>query len=131
MAQLPTPVDTKMNRESGDPLPRIAREKRTVAAMIRIYCRAHHAADSLPCDECRTLLDYAECRLERCPYGAEKPTCADCPIHCYQPAMRDRVRRVMRYAGPRMLFRHPTLAVGHLLDGIRGRRDQKPPNTKR
>lgn len=92
---------------------RVAREKRTIEAMIAIYCRAHHGAAPPLCAECRGLLDYAFCRLDRCPYGAEKPACADCPIHCYKPAMKDRVKAVMRYAGPRMLYRHPLLALRH------------------
>jgi hypothetical protein len=29
------------------------------------------------------------------------------------------VRDVMRYAGPRMLTRHPWLAIAHLIDGQR------------
>ena len=28
-------------------------------------------------------------------------------------------REIMRYAGPRMLFRHPILAIAHQLDGLR------------
>ena len=48
---------------------------------------------------------YARLRLEKCRYGADKPTCAKCTTHCYRPAMRERVRAVMRYSGPRMLKR--------------------------
>jgi len=33
--------------------------------------------------------------------------------------MRERVRDVMRWAGPRMLWRHPWLAITHVLDGRR------------
>ena len=43
-------------------------------------------------------------------FGDDKPTCANCKVHCYSEAMRERVRDVMRYAGPRMLWRHPVLA---------------------
>ena len=102
--------------------PRIAREKRTVRAMIGIYCRAHHATSGQLCDDCSELLEYAYGRLGRCPFGADKPTCADCTVHCYKPAMRDRARAVMRYAGPRMLFKHPILALLHVLDARRNRR---------
>jgi hypothetical protein len=35
--------------------------------------------------------------------------------------MRDRIRKVMRFSGPRMLFLHPTLALLHLLDGLKTR----------
>lgn len=95
---------------------RIAREKRTIRAMVRIYCRAHHGASKGICHQCTELLDYALGRLDRCPFGADKTACADCTIHCYKPQMRDRARRVMRYAGPRMIFKHPVLAVLHMLD---------------
>jgi len=96
---------------------RIGREKRTIRAMVKIYCRAHHVCSRGLCAECQQLLDYAHCRLDRCPFGARKPACADCPIHCYKPAMRAQVVAVMRYAGPRMLLRHPILALRHLIDG--------------
>jgi len=96
---------------------RIAREKRTIAAMTSIYCRGHHpAATDRPCPECGELLAYAMARLDRCVFGGLKPVCAKCTIHCYKPAMRERVRVVMRYAGPRMLVRHPILSLWHQLD---------------
>jgi hypothetical protein len=96
----------------------VARERVTMAKMVGIYCSAHHDADKL-CDECRIFLDYAGVRLEKCPYGEDKPTCANCPIHCYKPEFRERARHIMRYAGPRMLLRHPILAIAHKLDGFR------------
>lgn len=49
------------------------------------------------------------------PYGEEKPTCNKCPIHCYKPEPKEQMRLVMRYSGPRMLLKHPILAVRHLL----------------
>ena len=97
--------------------PRIRREKQTVTAMLNIYCHDHHGAGAALCAECGALHDYAMQRLDRCPFGEEKSTCADCTIHCYKPAMRERIRVVMRYAGPRMIWRHPVLAVRHVLDG--------------
>ncbi|MDE7154137.1 MAG: nitrous oxide-stimulated promoter family protein [Muribaculaceae bacterium] len=92
---------------------RIAEEKRTVEAMVRIYCRGKHGNNKI-CENCRALLDYAFSRLERCPQVPSKPTCAKCLIHCYSPAMRERIRVVMRYSGPRMLFRHPLMAMRHI-----------------
>lgn len=95
---------------------RTRREQRTVEAMIRIYCRSRHDGISVPCAECRDLYAYALCRIDRCPYGADKPTCAKCPIHCYKPEFRERITEVMRFAGPRMASHHPILALHHLLD---------------
>lgn len=95
---------------------RLAREKKTVRKMIAIFCRGHHGSRGAVCQECEELLAYAMCRLDRCPFAAEKPACSKCPIHCYSPSMRDRILEVMRYAGPRMPLRHPVLAVRHKLD---------------
>ncbi len=97
--------------------PRIRREKRTVAAMIELYCKERHGSNEGICAECQELHDYAMQRLERCPFGEDKTTCADCSVHCYKPVMRERVRVVMRTAGPRMIWKHPILAVRHVLDG--------------
>jgi hypothetical protein len=97
---------------------RLERERRTIAAMIRLFCRDHHHAAGL-CDACADLDAYASKRLDLCPYGPGKPTCVNCPVHCYQPRMRESIRDVMRYAGPRMLRRHPFLALAHLIDGRR------------
>ena len=102
---------------------RLAREERTIATMVAMYCRDHHDVaardDEGLCPECAELMAYARVRLDKCRYGTEKPTCASCPTHCYKPAMRERVREVMRYSGPRMLKKHPVLAVAHLVDGRR------------
>jgi hypothetical protein len=95
------------------------RERRTIDAMVRIYCRDHHGRGGGLCGQCTELRDYAFARLDRCRYQDGKPTCANCPVHCYRPDMRDRVRAVMRYSGPRMLLRHPYLAIAHLRDGRR------------
>jgi hypothetical protein len=99
---------------------RTPREWRTIEAMIALYCRDHHATRGQLCPACGDLRDYARQRLEKCPYGEQKPTCAKCPVHCYKPACREQVRQVMRYAGPRLLLRRPILTIRHLLD------DRKP-----
>ncbi len=89
--------------------------------MIGCYCRDHHLTSGELCPECQSLHDYAAVRLERCRFGAEKPTCANCPVHCYQKSRREQVKMVMRYAGPRMLWQHPFLSLIHWLDGYRMR----------
>lgn len=99
---------------------RLARERLTMSKMVGMYCGAHHGPSNGDiCDDCRAFLDYAETRLRKCPYGEDKPTCANCPVHCYKPAQREYARKIMRYAGPRMLLRHPLLAIAHQLDGFR------------
>lgn len=106
---------------------RIASELKTINAMLKIYCQAHHerTADSPLCPDCFQLQQYARKRLLNCPYQQHKPTCGNCPIHCYKKNMRQKVQEVMRFSGPRMAYRHPIMALRHLLDGRR-----TPPSLK-
>src|ERR1019366_5148175 len=97
---------------------RLERERRTVRALLRLYCQGLHSTVEGLCAPCAELGRYADARLERCPYGEAKPTCATCPIHCYRSDRRQEMKAVMRYAGPRMLLRHPILALRHRIDGL-------------
>ena len=93
---------------------RIEEEKAVVEQMIRLYCRKYEGHTKL-CPSCSELLDYAHSRLDRCRYGEEKPTCKKCPVHCYRPEMKEKIRKVMRWSGPRMILYHPLAAIRHLL----------------
>ena len=98
---------------------RLAREWQTMKAMVRIYCRDKHRTDGGLCAECEQFLAYANVRLERCHFGPDKPTCAKCPVHCYQRERREQVREIMRYAGPRMMWEHPWMSLRHWMDSFR------------
>lgn len=91
---------------------RLARERKLVRAMIAVFCRSRHRG-RVPCASCTELAEFCDLRLACCPFGAAKPTCARCRVHCYRPEMRARIREVMRHAGPRILWRHPWLAFLH------------------
>jgi len=95
---------------------RILREKRTITAMVKIYCRFHHATRADICPACLELRNYAHARLDKCPYKDKKPTCQNCPIHCYSPNYKEQVKVVMAFSGPRIFLRHPLLAIFHLID---------------
>ncbi len=83
--------------------------------MMQLYCRDHHGSSKALCPDCTELLSYAEQRIAKCPFGIKKPVCNQCTVHCYKPVLREQVRVVMRYAGPRMPLRHPILAIRHLI----------------
>jgi hypothetical protein len=97
--------------------PRMKREKKTVDAMIRLYCRKKHEADDELCPECQELHDYAMMRLTNCPFQENKSTCGKCLVHCYKPDLRTKISKVMKYSGPRMLLYHPLMAFQHVFDG--------------
>lgn len=98
---------------------KIGREKRVIAQMVAIWCKAKHKHREGLCDKCGALLDYAEQRLSHCPHGEQKGSCRKCTIHCYAPKQREEMRNVMRYVGPRMIFHHPIAAIRHLISELR------------
>jgi len=105
---------------------KLEKEKKTLSVMLKIYCRNNHNSSGKKlCPDCQHLRKYAEEQLQKCPFGPTKGPCSQCEIHCYKPEMRKRIRDVMRYSGPRMLGRHPVLALSHL---IKERKHKPKPN---
>jgi hypothetical protein len=98
---------------------RIGREKNTIEKMIGIYCHHQHKTNGVLCPECVAFLEYAKKRLDKCPFQERKTTCVNCRIHCYKPDMREKIKDVMRFSGPRMTYCHPILALFHALDGLK------------
>lgn len=98
---------------------RMVREKKTIQVMVKMYCNNCHGTNNELCQDCSKLLDYAMSRLDKCPFQENKPTCAKCPIHCYKPSMKAKIISVMRYSGPRLIRRHPVLALFHLTDSLK------------
>ena len=99
-------MDVKTKRE---------REKETVSLMIRLYCRKKHGGKAL-CPECAALDAYARQRSDKCPFMETKTFCSNCRVHCYRKDMREKIRQVMRFSGPRMIFHHPVMAIRHVIE---------------
>lgn len=91
-------------------------EKLTVSAMVKIFCRDKHKTRKDLCVDCLDLTEYAIMRLDKCPFGEKKPKCSACKAHCYKPEKLEKIKKVMRYAGPRMILKHPVMAVKHVLN---------------
>ena len=104
------------------------REKKTVAMMIRLYCRKKHGSKEL-CPECEALIQYAMVRSNKCPFIETKTFCSNCRVHCYKPEMREKIRAVMRFSGPRMIFSHPVMAVCHVMESRLERKRTSPKET--
>ena len=94
-------------------------EKRIVALMIRLYCKKKHGTKKELCADCQALCDYAMLRSDKCPFMETKTFCSNCKVHCYKADMREKVREVMRFSGPRMIFHHPVMAVLHVIESKR------------
>lgn len=110
---------------------KVRADTRIVAGLGSIYCTNHHADRDRPrlasdaaalgvygrkvpklCDECAAHIRYAEQRRAFCPKDP-KPFCAHCNTHCYKANEAEWQRQMMRYAGPKSLFR------GHAIPGMR------------
>ena len=91
-------------------------EKELVSQMIALYCRKQHGNKRALCAECAELDSYARQRSDKCPFMETKTFCSNCKVHCYKPVMREKIREVMRFSGPRMIFFHPVTAVRHVIE---------------
>lgn len=92
----------------------IEREKRTINLMIRLYCR-YKLKQKTPDAEHLALIAYCCRRLDHCRWHDEKPPCRYCMSHCYGKQQQEAVRRIMRWAGPRMVLYAPMEFIRHLL----------------
>jgi hypothetical protein len=107
-------MDTRAKRE---------REKELVSQMIALYCKKQHHTKGALCPECAALRDYARQRSEKCPFMESKTFCSNCKVHCYKPEMREKIREVMRFSGPRMILHHPITAIRHVIESNKEKRD--------
>jgi hypothetical protein len=120
------------------------KDTRLLGDFTVIYCKAHHddrertrlESDGVDlgvygrkapgvCKECAELLRYAEKRRAFCPKDP-KPFCSYCDTHCYKTDMREYMREVMRYAGPRSMWHgHAVDGVKHLIEGKKHKREME------
>ena len=98
------------------------REKKIVSQMIQLYCRKKHNTKGELCEECRSLTEYALLRSDKCPFMETKTFCSNCKVHCYKPDMREQIKDVMRFSGPRMMLYHPVAAIRHVIESKREKR---------
>lgn len=97
------------------------KEKEIVEMMIRLYCKKNHYQKEM-CSSCESLKEYAFERIDRCPMMANKTFCSSCKVHCYSKQRQIEIKKVMKFAGPRMIFYHPILCVRHIIDTIKNKK---------
>lgn len=102
----------------------IEKERKVVSLMIDLYCKKKHKTKSL-CKECQELKDYCNLRLDKCPFKDNKTFCSSCKIHCYRKDMQEKIKKVMKFSGPRMLIYHPIVALSHVKETLKHRKEVK------
>ena len=100
-------------------------EKELVTLMIKLYCKKKHGSQNSLCPSCRSLYEYAMLRSSNCPFMETKTFCSCCKVHCYKPEMREKIREVMRFSGPRLIFFHPIVAIRHMLESVKNKIHEK------
>lgn len=98
------------------------REKKIVSQMIALYCKKKHGGKKELCTDCVELSEYARMRSDKCQFMETKTFCSNCRVHCYKPEMREKIREVMRFSGPRMIFHHPVAAMRHVIESKKEKR---------
>lgn len=111
--------------------PKKQKELDIVSKMIEIYCKLNHQTDGKLCEECQEILDYSKQRIERCPFTGTKTFCASCKVHCYKPDMKDKIKEVMRFSGPRLILYYPREVFLHAVDSIRYKMQKKNSKIKK
>ena len=106
-----------------------AREISVLDKMISLYCKKNHAKGAAGgkggenaahlCIECQELQEYAHAKIECCPFIENKTFCSNCKVHCFAPDMREKIRKVMRFSGPRMIIYCPHLTIWHVICSVR------------
>jgi len=100
---------------------KLDKEIKVLKEMILLYCHRNHMIKNGEecCKECQELIEYGTLRVINCPFMETKTFCSNCKVHCYRPDMRERIRKVMRYSGPRIIFKHPRMAIWHVITSIK------------
>lgn len=96
------------------------REKKVITEMVKLYCRKNHKEREL-CDECREILNYSLKRIDNCRFMETKTFCSNCKSPCYSPKMKEKVKKIMKFSGPRMLLYHPLLVIYHIISGLKNK----------
>lgn len=106
------------------------RDIAVVGLMIGLYCRKKHKTPKGKlCAECEELYDYVKLRRSKCPFGDGKPSCSHCKIHCYKPVMQEKIRKVMKFSGPRLAVYCPSAAFRHLFTGYKPKKNSAKSST--
>lgn len=94
------------------------REKKVITEMVKLYCRKNHKNGEL-CDECNEVLNYSLKRIDNCKFMETKTFCSNCKSPCYSLKMKEKIKQIMKFSGPRMLFYHPLLVIYHIISGLK------------
>lgn len=108
------------------------KEIETVSLMIGLYCQKKHGTKKGElCPECRQLLDYVKFRRMKCRGVTKSPSARTAAFIVINRICSEKIARVMRFSGPKMVFYHPVIAFSHLAETKRQKRKLKKAEEKK
>lgn len=90
------------------------KERKAMELILSVYEKGHQEER----DDIEKLRQYSMERINKCPKMATKTYCSNCEIHCYRQEYRDKIKKVMRYSGPRLFLKKPLWVVDHMVQGL-------------
>lgn len=106
-------------------------EKALIQQMIGIYCKCKHKTKNGLCEDCSSLLEYSHLRINRCPFMESKTFCSNCTVHCFRNEQREQIKKVMVFSGKRMIFHHPLIAINHVIQVKKQKRELEKRNDQK
>jgi hypothetical protein len=94
------------------------KKKKVLEAMFDIYIKKNPKEKDVADD----LKKYSLARLEKCPNIEKDIYCKSCKIRCYSKENQEKIKKVMRFSGPRMIIYHPFMAFDHLISNIKNKK---------
>lgn len=98
-------------------------KKQVLEKMIRLYCKNNHK-DYL-CNDCKNLISYSNIRTDYCKRLDEFFFCSSCDRTCYDNENLEKIRKIMRYSGPRMIYSDPKASVRFVSEKIKMKLGEK------
>ena len=92
------------------------REKRTVALMIRLYCRKKHGTKKIFVPNAKHFRSMRCSAVINAPLWKPRPFALTAVCIVTSRKCVKKIREVMRFSGPRMILHHPVMAVRHVIE---------------
>ena len=89
-------------------------EYKIIKQMVRVYCEKNHHTKDYLCEDCQKLVEYSQLRIINCPHKENKKFCSGCKTHCYKKEMKQKIKTVMKFSGPRMILYNPLIVIKHM-----------------
>ena len=106
-------------RKPPEPTNNVPKEKENIRKSFGKYCNENHGtSDEKLCPKCTALLTTVMLKIQRCPYGINKPVCDNCETPCFGEEATNNFREIMKSSRKKMLLSHPLMTIKHKIASL-------------